>query len=166
MNKFTSLIEEKLLPIAGKLASSRILCVLRDAFMLSFPLTIVGSLAVVVMNLPYLDKLIGADGVAAINNIFGILPSATMSIATLFVVIGIGYYLAKSYDVDAIFAAGVAVAAFLVLTPLTVTADNGTVINDVIPIARLGAKGMFVGIIGENFLFVKRKFSKKQIEIL
>lgn len=148
MNKFTSLIEEKLLPIAGKLASSRILSVLRDAFMLSFPLTIVGSLAVVVMNLPYLDKLIGADGVAAINNIFGILPSATMSIATLFVVIGIGYYLAKSYDVDAIFAAGVAVAAFLVLTPLTVTADNGTVINDVIPIARLGAKGMFVGIIG------------------
>ena len=72
MNKFTSLIEEKLLPIAGKLASSRILSVLRDAFMLSFPLTIVGSLAVVVMNLPYLDKLIGADGVAAINNIFGI----------------------------------------------------------------------------------------------
>ena len=47
MNKFTSLIEEKLLPIAGKLASSRILSVLRDAFMLSFPLTIVGSLAVV-----------------------------------------------------------------------------------------------------------------------
>ncbi|VYT69981.1 PTS cellobiose transporter subunit IIC [Clostridium tertium] len=148
MNKFNSLIEEKFLPIAGNLASSRILSCLRDAFMLSFPLTIVGSLAVVIMNLPYLDKLIGPDGVSAIYNIFSILPSATMSIATLFVVIGIGYYFAKSYDVDAIFSAAIAVSAFLVLTPLTATAENGTVINDVIPIARLGAKGMFVGIIG------------------
>ncbi|MDU1855270.1 MAG: PTS transporter subunit EIIC, partial [Clostridium baratii] len=147
MNGFNKMIEEKFLPIAGKLASSKILSVLRDAFMLSFPLTIVGSLAVVIMNLPYLDKLIGADGVSTINNIFGILPSATMSIATLFVVIGIGYYFAKSYDVDAIFAAGIAVAAFLVLTPLTATVD-GVVVNDVIPIARLGAKGMFVGILG------------------
>ena len=86
MNGFNKMIEEKFLPIAGKLASSKILSVLRDAFMLSFPLTIVGSLAVVIMNLPYLDKLIGADGVSTINNIFGILPSATMSIATLFVV--------------------------------------------------------------------------------
>ncbi|WWU65838.1 PTS cellobiose transporter subunit IIC [Clostridium baratii] len=147
MNGFNKMIEEKFLPIAGKLASSKILSVLRDAFMLSFPLTIVGSLAVVIMNLPYLDKLIGADGVSTINNIFGILPSATMSIATVFVVIGIGYYFAKSYDVDAIFAAGIAVAAFLVLTPLTATVD-GVVVNDVIPIARLGAKGMFVGILG------------------
>lgn len=147
MSKFNMLIEKYLLPVAGKLSASRILTVLRDAFMLSFPLTIVGSLAVVIMNLPYLDKVIGANGVASLGSVFGILPSATMSIATLFVVIGIGYYLAKSYDVDPIFPAAIAIAAFLVLTPLTVTTDGGVVVNDIIPITRLGAKGMFVGIL-------------------
>lgn len=148
MDKFNLFIEERILPIAGKLGSSRILRVLRDAFMLSFPLTIVGSIAVVLMNFPYLDKIIGSDGVLFVNNVFGILPSVTMSIATLFIVIGIGYYFAKSYEVDGIFSAAIAVSAFLVLTPLNITTEGGEIINDVIPIARLGAKGMFVGIIG------------------
>lgn len=148
MSKLNMVIEKYILPVAGKLSASRTLTVLRDAFMLSFPSTIVGSLAVVIMNLPYLDKVIGDNGVSGLGNIFGILPSATMSIATLFVIIGIGYYLAKSYDVDPIFPAAIAVATFLVLTPLTVTVDGGVVVSDIIPIARLGAKGMFVGILG------------------
>ena len=59
MSKFNELIEKYLIPTAGKLSASRILSVLRDAFMLSFPLTIVGSIAIVIMNLPYLNKVIG-----------------------------------------------------------------------------------------------------------
>lgn len=147
MSKFNKFIEKYMLPLAGKLSTSRILTVLRDAFMLSFPLTIVGSIAVVLVNLPYLDKLIGTSGVASLGSVLNILPSATMSITTVFVVIGIGYYLAKSYDVEPIFPAVIAFAAFLVLTPLVATSSTGEVINDVIPIARLGAKGMFVGMI-------------------
>jgi PTS system cellobiose-specific IIC component len=154
MEKFNTFLEKYLLPAAGKLSTFRILTVLRDAFMLSFPLTIVGSMAVVITNLPYLNKLIGDDGVKTLNNTLSILPSATMSIATLFVVMGIGYYFAKSYEVDAIFAAAIAVSAFLVLTPLTAANTDGAVVNDVIPIARLGAKGMFVGIISA-FLFTR-----------
>lgn len=147
MSKFNELIEKYLLPIAGKLSASRVLTVLRDSFMLSFPLTIVGSLAVVIMNLPYLDKVIGSNGVATVTDVLSILPSATMSIATLFVVMGIGYYLAKSYDVDPIFPAAISVASFLVLTPISMTTEAGVLVTDIIPITRLGAKGMFVGIL-------------------
>lgn len=147
MSKFNQFIEKHMLPFAGKLSNNRILTVLRDAFMLSFPLTIVGSIAVVLTNLPYLDKLIGADGVAELGSILNILPSATMSITTVFVVLGIGYYLAKSYDAEPIFPAVIAFSAFLVLTPLVTTSASGEIISDVIPIARLGAKGMFVGMI-------------------
>ena len=147
MSKFNEFIEKYILPVAGKLSTSRILTVLRDSFMLSFPLTIVGSFAVVLVNLPYLDKLIGEEAKVSLGNILNILPSATMSIATLFVVMGIGYYLAKSYDVEPIFPSAISIAAFLVLTPMLVTTEAGTVVNDVIPIARLGAKGMFVGIL-------------------
>ena len=147
MSKFNEVIEKYLLPIAGKLSASRILTVLRDSFMLSFPLTIVGSFAVVIMNLPYLDKVIGEGGIATLSGILGILPSATMSIATLFVIMGIGYYLAKSYEVEPIFPAAISVASFLVLTPLNFIPENGKIITDIIPIERLGAKGMFVGIL-------------------
>ena len=146
MNKFNEYMEKYLLPIAGKLGSSRILTVLRDAFMLSFPLTIVGSLAVVIMNLPYLDKVIGEGGVSSLQSYLNVLPSSTMSIATLFVVLGIGYYLGKSYEVEPIFSAAISITAFLVLTPLVSAAGE-----DAIPIARLGAKGMFVGILAAFF---------------
>lgn len=46
-----------LVPIAGRLNNNRYLGVLRDAFMLAFPLTIFGSIMVVLMNLPFLDKI-------------------------------------------------------------------------------------------------------------
>ena len=147
MNKFNEFIEKYLLPIAGKLSASRILSVLRDSFMLSFPLTIVGSIALVIMNLPYLNKVIGDNGVANLKEVLTVLPSATMSIATLFVIVGIGYYYSKSYDVEPIFPAAISVAAFLVLTPLSVNGADNSIISDVIPIERLGAKGMFVGIL-------------------
>lgn len=54
MNKFLDQIGDKLLPLANKLASNRYLAVLRDAFMLSFPLTMFGSIVVVFNNLPFL----------------------------------------------------------------------------------------------------------------
>ena len=55
MNKFLDQIGDKLLPLANKLASNRYLAVLRDAFMLSFPLTMFGSIVVVFNNLPFFN---------------------------------------------------------------------------------------------------------------
>ena len=53
MNNFIDNLAEKLTPLAGKLGSNRYLAVLRDAFMLSFPLTMFGSIVVVLNNLPF-----------------------------------------------------------------------------------------------------------------
>ena len=50
MNKFLDAISEKLLPLANVLGSNRYLGVLRDAFMLAFPITMFGSLVVSVMG--------------------------------------------------------------------------------------------------------------------
>ena len=55
MNKFLDQIGDKLLPLANKLAANRYLTVLRDAFMLSFPLTMFGSIVVVFNNLPFFN---------------------------------------------------------------------------------------------------------------
>lgn len=54
-------ISQFLVPIAGRLNNNRYLQVLRDAFMLAFPLTIFGSIFVVLTNLPFLNKIMNAS---------------------------------------------------------------------------------------------------------
>ena len=106
-----------LVPIAGRLNNNRYLGVLRDAFMLAFPLTIFGSIMVVLMNLPFLDKIMSQTALEGVQSALNIAPSATISIMSVFVVFGIGYYLSKSYEVEAVFGGIIALASFLLLTP-------------------------------------------------
>nr|WP_263324638.1 PTS cellobiose transporter subunit IIC [Neobacillus sp. Marseille-Q6967] len=140
-------MSEYLVPIAGKLNSNRFLAVLRDAFMLAFPITIFGSIFVVLTNLPFLDKLMSEGALGNFRDMFGIASSATMGIMSVFVVFGIGYYLSKSYDVEAIFGGAISLVSFLMLTPFVVQLEGGEAVTGVIPLDRLGAKGMFLGMI-------------------
>ena len=81
MNKFMVLLSEKVLPVASRLGQNKYLTVLRDAFMVSFPLTMFGSLIVVFNNLPFWSDSMKAN----LGNLFGNGQSATMSIMTVFV---------------------------------------------------------------------------------
>ena len=140
-------LSQYLVPIAGRLNNNRYLTVLRDAFMLSFPLTIFGSIFVVLTNLPFLNKLMSEAAINNFRDMFGIASSSTMGIMSVFVVFGIGYYLSRSYDVEAIFGGAIALVSFLILTPFVLQPEHGQAITGVIPIDRLGAKGMFLGMI-------------------
>lgn len=138
MNKIMLLLEKYLLPIAEKLGKSRYLNVLKDAFMLSFPLTIFGSIFVVIGNLPFLPLIMSDDKLQILKNALAPAAEGSMMIMTVFVVMGIGYYLTVSYNIEGIFGSAVAVSAFFLVTPLQ---------NGAMPLDRLGAKGMFVGIL-------------------
>ena len=143
MNGFIDKLSEKLLPIAGKLGQNKYLLVLRDAFMLAFPITMFGSLIVVINNLPFFsDEMKGTLG-----TLFGSGQNATMSILTIFVTFGIGYYLSKTHDVDPVYGGAVSLASYLILTPFVTTLESGEVVSGVLTLDRLGAKGMFVGMI-------------------
>ncbi|MED3645814.1 PTS cellobiose transporter subunit IIC [Halalkalibacterium halodurans] len=133
-----------LVPLAGKLNNNRYLTVLRDAFMLAFPLTIFGSIFVVLTNLPFLDQLMNEGALATFRESFSIASSATMGMMSVFVAFGIGYYLSKSYNVEAIFGGAIALVSFFILTPFMVETEAGEVVQGVIPLDRLGAKGMFL----------------------
>ena len=102
-----------------------------------------GSIVVVICNLPFLND----EMKALLNELLGSGQSATMSIMTVFVTFGIGYYLSKSYDVEGIFGGAISFASFLILTPFFVTSDSGETISNVLSLDRLGAKGMFLGMI-------------------
>ncbi|HJA91381.1 MAG TPA: PTS transporter subunit EIIC, partial [Candidatus Jeotgalibaca merdavium] len=157
MNSIIDKLAEKLTPLAGKLGQNRYLAVLRDAFMLAFPLTMFGSIVVVLNNLPFFSD----DTKGLLNGLFSNGQNATMSIMTLFVSFGIGYYLTQSYDEDGVFGGVVSLASFLILTPFSFTVENVDV-SGALSLDRLGAKGMFVGMIGafiaaEIFVRIKKK---------
>ena len=143
MNGFIDKLGGKLLPIAGKLGENRYLKVLRDAFMLAFPITMFGSIVVVLNNLPFFSDTLQDN----LGNLFGNGQNATMSILTIFVTFGIGYYLSKSYDVEGVFGGAVSLASYLILTPFTMVTESGEAVTGVLSLDRLGAKGMFIGMI-------------------
>src|SRR5699024_4479910 len=143
MNNFIDKLSDKLVPVASKLGQNKYLLVLRDAFMLAFPITMFGSLVVVINNLPFFsEELQGTLG-----TLFGNGQNATMSIMTIFVTFGIGYYLSKTYDIDPAFGGAVSLASYLIVTPFEMITEGGEVVTGVLTLDRLGAKGMFVGMV-------------------
>lgn len=143
MNGFIDKLGEKIMPIASKLGQNKYLTVLRDAFMLSFPITMFGSIIVVLNNLPFFNDATKGT----LNHLFSNGQSATMGIMSIFVTFGIGYYLSKSYEVEAIFGGAVALSSFLILTPFFMILENGEEVSGVLALDRLGAKGMFIGML-------------------
>lgn len=143
MTQWMDKLSEKIMPIANKLGQNRYLTVLRDAFMLSFPLTMFGSIIVVINNLPFFSD----DVKGTLNHLLGNGQNATMSIMTVFVTFGIGYYLSNSYGEDGIFGGAISFASFLLLTPFFMTTEDGAEVSGILSLDRLGAKGMFIGMI-------------------
>lgn len=145
-------IEQPLMTVGEKLNNNKVLQILRDSFMLAFPLTIFGSITLIIANFPFLSNMIGEEGAAALNALLGPASTATMQIATVFLCIGIGYYFSKDQGCDPIFGGAIALAAFVLVTPMELihTTEEGTsiVISNILDINRLGARGMFVGMIG------------------
>lgn len=143
MNNLIDKLSEKLVPIASRLGENKYLLVLRDAFMLAFPITMFGSLIVVINNLPFFSS----DLQGTLSTLFGNGQNATMSILTIFVTFGIGYYLSKTHDVIPEFGGAVSLASYLILTPFEMMTEGGELVTGVLTLDRLGARGMFVGMV-------------------
>lgn len=52
MSAFTRVMEEKIMPVAGKIAGQRHLSALRDGIILTMPLIIIGSVFLILTSLP------------------------------------------------------------------------------------------------------------------
>jgi cellobiose PTS system EIIC component len=137
MSKFQK-FEEIVLPIAGRVGSQRHLVAIRDGFAAILPLIIIGSLAVLINNLPipfFQDFMMNVFG-EKWKNIGGYIWSGTFAILSLIICISVSYNLARSYNVDPLAAALVGVGSLIILTPMT--EDGG------ISVDWLSAQGLFV----------------------
>ena len=139
MNKF---LNEKLMPVASKMASNKFLIAIRDGITLAMPLLIIGSLLMVIATgfaIPPLEKWLGDMGIATYlwkgsDSSFGLIG--------LVASFGIAYSLTKQYNVDGVPSGIVSLSTFILFTPFVIgEAGNG------MPTTYMAAQGLFVAIV-------------------
>ncbi|EHK2389611.1 PTS sugar transporter subunit IIC [Clostridium perfringens] len=160
MKKNESFLETKMLPIAAKIGSNKILISIRDGITLSMPLIIIGSLFLVIASFPikaWTDWLtsLGIDAYLwkGVDSSFGL-----MGLITSF---GVANSLARQYKVDGVSAGVISLSSFIVVTPF-ISAEAGSGI----PVGYMGSKGLFVAmIVGIISALIFKEFIKRDIQI-
>lgn len=159
MKGFMDWMEAKFIPVATKLSSQRHLVAIRDSFIAIFPITMVGSIAVLLnvffRDLPRSYGFPGfSDAMAPLINVNGIVWWGSIAILSLVFVTALGYNIAKSYEVNSLAGALVSLASFIVFLPqsATFTATIGDLSGEVsswgfINVNYLGASGLFSAMI-------------------
>jgi len=138
MNKLMSFVEDKMAPVFSKLAANHHMAAVRDGMMVTIPLTIIGSIFLMIPNIPI-------DAVTTFfepyAGIFTTVTSVTLDAVGLVAAFTIAYYFAKGYsdvEVDPLITAMISGVSFLLAT-LTdeFTIDTGL----------FGTKGLFTAMI-------------------
>jgi len=153
MDKFTEFIEEKVMPVAGKLAEQRHLKAVKDGLILSLPLIIIGSVFLIISYIPvpgydeFMAKIFGDMWRTKLLYPVGV----TFDLMAVFVSFGVAYHLANAYEVDALSAGAISLASFLLVTPyrvmFTPPGMEQTFAVSAIPKNLMGSEGMFVAMI-------------------
>lgn len=152
MDKFQAAIEMVLVPVATKLNSQRHICAVRDAFVLLFPLTMSGSLMILlnyvllspdgfIARMLHLGDLI--PNLASYQAIFTPVLNGSTNILSILTVFLVGRNIAKDLKADDLLTGLTALSVFFIIYPSYVNV-NGT--NHLVT-TYLGAQGLFVAII-------------------
>lgn len=154
MGGFITFLENRVMPVAGRIAEQKHLQAIRDGIILTLPLLIIGSLFLIIGFLPipgYNDFMSSAFGENWLTKL--LYPvNATFDIMALIVSFGVAYRLAEKYKVDPLSAGAISVAAFLLATPYKTMftpegASAAVEVGGVIPVALMGSQGLFVAML-------------------
>lgn len=147
MEKFSTILEEKLVPVMDKISNQRHLCAIKDGLIATIPMTIVGAIALLLATLPwpqsYVDFLANNSSV---SNAMLLIYNITLGLLSIYVAFGIGKNLAKSYEIDSLSGGLIAVMSFLATIGITTTKSGMS-----ISMTYLGGEGMFTAIIAAIF---------------
>lgn len=152
MDKFQVAIEKILVPIASKLNAQRHICAVRDAFILTFPLTMAGSLMILlnfVLLSPdgFIAKMLGLGKIfpnlADYQAIFSPVLKGSTDILAILIVFLIARNLAKHHKADDLLTGLTAVSVYFIIYPSYVAVEGANHLAT----KYMGAQGLFVSII-------------------
>lgn len=144
MEKF---INEKVVVYISKFTNTKVIKALKDGMMFSLPFLMIGSLFLLIANLPIksLNTLVAECGLA---DICSQVYSSTFSLMALFTVVGITYsYLKNDKISTAVNGALTGLAAFVLLTPSSKVLENGESVTGVISKDWTAGQGMICAIL-------------------
>lgn len=164
MDKFMKIIEEKLVPPMSKLGTQRHLLAIRNGVVSTLSLILIGSFFLIFVNIPYKPL---ADLLAPYSATIALPFRMTMGLMAIYATFIMGADLAKSYKLDPTTGGVLSLGAFFMLQmPVNVTTPADAPLGFVLPMASLGASGMFSGILAMIFsVEIYRFFTKKKITI-
>jgi len=139
--KFADIINNKIVPRLFKIGELKAVNAVRDGFAMTLPVIMVGSLFLILTNIPVLlgfgDAIAGVLGENWASNL-GLAVNATFGLMGLITAATVTYCYAKEHKMDGIAPAVTNIAAFLLTIPL----NEGQM-----PLSSLGSLGLFVAII-------------------
>lgn len=122
MHRIMSFLERYFLPVADRIGKQRHLVAIRNGLISTLPLTVVGSLFVIFLNLPINGY---EEWIAPIRPILDIPFRFTVGVMALYAAFSVGHFLGESYKVDPLSSGLLSTLGFLisVVVPIQVT-DN------------------------------------------
>ncbi|WP_080844360.1 PTS sugar transporter subunit IIC [Cytobacillus gottheilii] len=163
MDRFERVMEKALVPVAAKLNSQRHIVAIRDAFILAFPITLAGSLIVLlnfavlapdgfIAKMLFLHKLF--PNLADFQQVFAPVLNGSTSILSIFIVFLIARNIAIALKADDLLCGLTALSVFFIVYPEYIIVDGASLLST----QWVGAQGLFVAmLIG---LLVGEVFSK------
>lgn len=152
MDKFQSAIERLLVPLATKLNAQRHICAVRDAFILSFPLTMAGSLMVLLNNVflsadGFMFKILQFDklfpGIVKFQAVFAPVVKGSADIFSILIVFLIARNLAKLMEGDDLLTGLTAISVYFIIYPDYFNNEGVNYLTN----QYMGAQGLFVAIL-------------------
>ena len=148
MTKLESSMERILVPIATKLNAQRHICAIRDAFILTVPLTMAGSLMVLLNNVlldpnGFIADLINLGdlipNLAEYQAIFAPVLNGSLNILAIFIAFLIARNLARSLGADDLLTGLTSVSVFFIMYPAAIDGN--------VTMTYMGPQGLFVALI-------------------
>ncbi|WP_297434096.1 PTS cellobiose transporter subunit IIC [uncultured Cetobacterium sp.] len=147
LEKFNQFLEDKFMPLAGRIGNQKHLQSVRDGLILTMPLAIAGSIFLILAFLPingYYEFMTGIFGETWMTK-FLYPVNVTFDLMAIFAVIGVSYRLAEKNKIDTLTSVALALMCFMMLTPFKITGKEEILSG--IPLALTGSGGLFVAII-------------------
>lgn len=158
---FASLVEWM-----GKVANNRYLTAIRNGMSVIIPVTIIGSLFIILLNLP-IDAW--KEMIAPFADKLTIPMNFTMDFMSVYVCVGIASSLCDEYKIDKVSTSVLSVLAFLIATITPVAIDPEVaekaglaVSGTVLPLGNFGASGLFTAIVMSIFTVEVVRFCLKK----
>lgn len=149
MNKLITFIEEKMVPKISKVTNMNYFIALRSGFLVIMPLTIIGSLFLLIMDFPipgysdFMASIFGSDWSSYLSSA----SKATFDMLGLFTAGTFAYKLAETYEMDRLSNMVLAMVSYIVVTPKEVLTETNEIVANVLPFNWLGTKGVITAMI-------------------